>query len=141
MDTEDKVMDTIDIAKQNIDYSNYILYVDEYNNIEEMLKDVGVKGNYISFLINALHYTIDNPKDIELILKILKEGLRMNIWKTKDILTCSDNIKATELEDILVDAPFYASHLNMITSECIKEKPYKDYCYKKVKNGRKSVQR
>ena len=48
MDTEDKVMDTIDIAKQNIDYSNYILYVDEYNNIDSENESESVAINTIN---------------------------------------------------------------------------------------------
>jgi hypothetical protein len=145
-DEKVNILDPVDIVKSSVDYSNYITYIDEYNNVTEMLKDVGQTANYIGFLIHVVRYTIDNPKDLKLIIKIVNEGVQMKAWKKQDVLTVINNIKNTELDEILLDAPYYESHIHSIITECgldkdprYIEKQDKDYRYKKNKNGNKSV--
>jgi hypothetical protein len=124
-----------------IDYTNYITYIDEYNNVADMIKDVGQHGNYIQFMGVVLRHTIDHPKDIDTVLQIIKQGLIMKIWTQPDINTSIDHIKRTELSDITIDAPYYRQHLDRIVHEfgCCQEKRDKEYRYKKNKNAHKPV--
>jgi len=127
-------------TKPSIEYTNYIVYMDEYNTVQDMIIDVGKNGNYIQFMGVVLRHTIDHSKDINLIIKIIKQGLSMKIWSKRDILAAIEHIKTVELSDIAIDAPYYKQHLDRIIKDFLStEKQDKEYRYKKGKYGNKSV--
>lgn len=127
-------------TKPSIEYTNYIVYMDEYNTVQDMIIDVGKNGNYIQFMGVVLRHTIDHSKDINLIIKIIKQGLSMKIWSKQDIFAAIEHIKTVELSDIVIDAPYYKQHLDRIIKDFLStEKQDKEYRYKKGKYGNKSV--
>lgn len=141
LDDDEVILDNIDIAKNNIEYQNYITFIEEYNTIQDMLSDVDKNGNMLSFMFAAIRYTIDHPKDIHLITKIIKEGIKLKSWSKNDVTACIDNIMKTEIDEILIDAPYFKNHLETIKKEVLNDKQDKEYKYKKIKNGNKSFQR
>lgn len=98
----------------NSKYINYIVYIDEFNSIDEMLNDVCKECNCIDFLHILLKYTIDEPKGIDLVIKIVKTGLDRKYWKSRDVVSILENIKKHDMADILVDAPYFSKHMDRI---------------------------
>jgi len=62
-----------------------------------------------------MKYTIDEPKGIDLVIKILKTGLEKRYWRTRDVLSIVDSIKKNDMMDIMVDAPYYEKHIEKIS--------------------------
>jgi hypothetical protein len=141
LDDDEAIVDNIDIAKNNIEYQNYITFVDEYSNVQDMLTDVDKNGNLLSFMFTAIKYTIDHPRDLPLITKIIKEGIRLKSWSKNDVAACIDNIMKTEIQDILIDAPYFKNHLESLSLLALNDKQDKEYKYRRIKNGNKSFQR
>jgi hypothetical protein len=99
-------------------YTNYIIYLDEFNGIDDMLNEVRKESNCLEFLKTLLKYTVDEPKGLDLVLKILKTGLDSKYWKVRDIRALVDNIKHNDLMEIAVDAPYYKKHLDRMLRVC-----------------------
>ena len=100
----------------NIDiFYNYIIYMDEFENIKCLLDEVKklYDDNIDLFLKCVLKYTIDEPKEINKILNIIKEGLQYKFWTKKLLHNLIQNIESTEINEILMDAPYYKKHLEI----------------------------
>ena len=98
---------------------NYIEYIDEYDNIEDLLKEINEilishnQGMQL-FLNSILKYTVDNSKGIHRVKMLLTNGLKFNYWNDLMISETINTIKSHDLEDIIIDAPYYEKHLNEI---------------------------
>jgi hypothetical protein len=104
------------INNNNIDiFYNYIIYIDEFENIKSLLDEVKklYNDNLDLFLKCVLKYTIDEPKEINKIVNIIKEGLQYKFWTKKILHNLIQNIESTEINDILIDAPYYKKHLEI----------------------------
>ena len=100
----------------NIDiFYNYIIYIDEFENIKSLLDEVKklYNDNLDLFLKCVLKYTIDEPKEINKIVNIIKEGLQYKFWTKKMLHNLIHNIETTEINDIIIDAPYYKKHLEI----------------------------
>lgn len=127
-----------DTTKSSIDYTVYITYMDEYNSIEDMLIDVGKNGNYRHMMWSTIKYTIDKPKHIDTVIRVLKTGIQMKVWTRKELASSVEHIQKHELGETSIDAPYFKSHLEKIKQDCgLSEKQDKDYRYRKGKNGNK----
>jgi len=104
------------INNNNIDiFYNYIIYMDEFENIKSLLDEVKklYYDNLDLFLKCVLKYTIDEPKEINKIVSIIKEGLQYKFWTKKMLHNLIQNIESTEINEILMDAPYYKKHLEI----------------------------
>jgi hypothetical protein len=100
----------------NIDiFYNYIIYIDEFENIKSLLDEVKklYNDNLELFLKCVLKYTIDEPKEINKIVNIIKEGLQYKFWTKKILHNLIQNIESTEINEIIIDAPYYKKHLEI----------------------------
>jgi hypothetical protein len=100
----------------NIDiFYNYIIYIDEFENIKSLLDEVKklYNDNLDLFLKCVLKYTIDEPKEINKIVNIIKEGLQYKFWTKKMLHNLIHNIESTEINEIIIDAPYYKKHLEL----------------------------
>jgi len=100
----------------NIDiFYNYIIYIDEFENIKSLLDEVKklYNDNLDLFLKCVLKYTIDEPKEINKIVNIIKEGLQYKFWTKKILHNLIQNIESTEINEIIIDAPYYKKHLEI----------------------------
>ena len=107
----------INSNNNNIDiFYNYIIYIDEFENIKSLLDEVKKlhNDNFDLFLKCVLKYTIDEPKEINKIKDIIKEGIQYNFWTKKLLNKFIQNIETTELNEILIDAPYYKKHLDIL---------------------------
>ena len=97
-------------------YYNYITYLDEFDTIQSFLQEVITKNNYNSelFLKCILKYTIDESKELNKIKNILNEGLKNNIWSKDILFKIIENIEINELNEIIIDAPYYKKNLEEI---------------------------
>jgi len=94
-----------------IDIYNYIEYIEEFDSIKNFIDEMKNKYKIRILLRCLIKYTIDNPKEKNQIVDILKKGLEYNTWTKKDIIDLINNIKNTEIEDIILDSPYYIKHL------------------------------
>jgi hypothetical protein len=100
----------------NIDiFYNYIIYIDEFENIKSLLDEVKKLYNdhFDLFLKCVLKYTIDEPKELNKIKDIIKEGVQYKFWTKKLLHKLIQNIESTELNEIIIDAPYYKKHLEI----------------------------
>jgi hypothetical protein len=100
----------------NIDiFYNYIIYIDEFENIKSLLDEVKKLYNdhFDLFLKCVLKYTIDEPKELNKIKDIIKEGVHHKFWTKKLLHKFIQNIESTELNEIIIDAPYYKKHLEI----------------------------
>jgi hypothetical protein len=100
----------------NIDiFYNYIIYVDEFENIQSLLDEVKklYNDNLDLFLKCVIKYTIDEPKELNKVVNIIKEGVKYNFWTKKILHKLIHNIESTEMNEIIIDAPYYKKHLEI----------------------------
>ena len=109
INTNNNINNNIDI------FYNYIIYIDEFENIKSLLDEVKklYNDNLDLFLKCVLKYTIDEPKEINKIVNIIKEGLQYKFWTKKMLHNLIHNIESTEINDIIIDAPYYKKHLEI----------------------------
>jgi hypothetical protein len=100
----------------NIDiFYNYIIYIDEFENIKSLLDEVKklYNNNLDLFLKCVIKYTIDEPKELNKVVNIIKEGIQYKFWTKKMLHKLIENIESTEINEIIIDAPYYKKHLNI----------------------------
>lgn len=97
-------------------FYNYIIYIDEFENVKSLLDEV--KKLYHDqlelFLKCVLKYTIDEPKELNKVINIIKEGVQNNFWTKTLLYKLIQNIENSELNEIIIDAPYYKKHLDII---------------------------
>jgi hypothetical protein len=100
----------------NIDiFYNYIIYIDEFENIKSLLDEVKklYNDNLDLFLKCVIKYTIDKPKELNKVVNIIKEGVQYKFWTKKMLHKLIENIESTEINEIIIDAPYYNKHLDI----------------------------
>jgi hypothetical protein len=113
----------IQVNKENINndnnnlidlYYNYITYIEEFDSIKCFLDEIkNVSNNKLDlFLKCVIKYTIDEPKQFNKIKDIIKEGFKNNYWTKNILIKLINNIEEEELNEIIIDAPYYKKHLN-----------------------------
>lgn len=97
-------------------FYNYIIYIDEFENIKSLLDEVKkIYNEHLElFLKCVIKYTIDEPKCINKIKDIIKEGVKYNFWTKKILNNLIKNIESIELNEIMIDAPYYKKHLEIL---------------------------
>jgi hypothetical protein len=95
-------------------FYNYIQYVEEFESTESLIREVMQchKPDMAVFLGTLLHYTIDNPKQLSRVKDILGCGMKMRCWDANYVKKTVSAIRRKELDDVVVDAPFYPRHLD-----------------------------
>jgi len=100
----------------NIDiFYNYIIYIDEFENIKSLLNEVKKLYNdsLDLFLKCVIKYTIDKPKELNKVVNIIKEGVLHKFWTKQVVHKLIQNIESTEINEIIIDAPYYKKHLDI----------------------------
>jgi hypothetical protein len=100
----------------NIDiFYNYIIYIDEFENIKSLLDEVKklYNDNLDLFLKCVIKYTIDEPKELNKAVSIIKEGVQYKFWTKKMLHKLIQDIESTEINEIIIDAPYYNKHLDI----------------------------
>ena len=103
-------------TNNNIDiFYNYIIYIDEFENIKSLLDEVKRLYNdkLDLFLKCVVKYTIDEPKELNKVTNIIKEGVQYKFWTKKMLHKLIQNIESTEIDEITIDAPYYKKHLDI----------------------------